>query len=180
MIQFHLLQLIQNALFAVIGLWMGMNVRIVDIMHKLYSIKGYEGLYSITKNGKIWSHYGKGRWLKLYEDHEKYIITYLCKNKRVKTLRVHRLVAQTFIPNPENKAQINHKDCNPSNNNINNLEWATRIENMQHALRMGRLTRSKEQRKRMSEIRKGRKHSEETRRKISETLRRNVLILQGV
>lgn len=50
---------------------------------------------------------------------------------------VHRLVAQSFIPNPENKPQINHKDGCPTNNNKDNLEWVNNSENMLHAYKIG-------------------------------------------
>lgn len=49
-------------------------------------------------------------------------------------LSVHRLVAEAFIPNPDNKPEVNHKDTNPSNNTKDNLEWVTRAENMEHYL----------------------------------------------
>lgn len=50
----------------------------------------------------------------------------------VKSVKVHRLVAKTFIPNPHNKPQVNHKDLNPSNNHVDNLEWVTNDENQAH------------------------------------------------
>lgn len=56
---------------------------------------------------------------------------------KIKTVTVHKLVAIAFIPNPKNKPQINHIDGNPNNNYANNLEWATALENIQHAFRTG-------------------------------------------
>ena len=61
-----------------------------------------------------------------------YINVGLTKNKKKKTLQVHRLVALTFIENPENKPQVNHKDKDATNNNITNLEWNTSKENCIH------------------------------------------------
>lgn len=68
---------------------------------------------------------------------EGYCIIYTREWARKRTLKFHRLVAQTFIPNPENKPQINHIDGNKLNNSVDNLEWCTHTENMQHAHRTG-------------------------------------------
>ena len=62
---------------------------------------------------------------------------YKCVRLAGQTYRVHRLVAMAFIPNPENKPQVNHIDGNKQNNNLNNLEWVTNQENVQHAFKIG-------------------------------------------
>jgi len=63
-------------------------------------------------------------------------------NKKAKSYRVHRLVAKAFIPNPDNKPYVNHKDCNKGNNNVDNLEWVTPEENSQKAVEEGRWSNS--------------------------------------
>ena len=57
---------------------------------------------------------------------------------------IHRLVAKAFLPNPQNKPFINHKDCNPSNNRVENLEWCTPQENTDYMISLGRNKRTKE------------------------------------
>ena len=56
--------------------------------------------------------------------------------------KIHRLVAQTYIPNPMNKPQVNHIDCDKTNNNINNLEWCTNRENVIHAMKNGMIAKN--------------------------------------
>ncbi len=66
---------------------------------------------------------------------KKYAIVSIYENGKQKHLYVHRLVAKAFLPNPNNKPQVNHIDGNPKNNNASNLEWVTGSENMIHAYR---------------------------------------------
>ena len=101
-------------------------------------IQGYEGLYSITKEGEIWSHITH-KHLKTSLSGKGYKATKLSFEGKSITVRIHRLVAQTYIPNPENKPQVNHIDGNKLNNHVSNLEWVTGYENMYHAKNTGLL-----------------------------------------
>lgn len=97
-------------------------------------IKDYEGIYQITDTGKVYSLRYK-RFIYTSIDRYGYEQCLLYKNGKHKTKKVHRLVAESFIPNPENKPQINHKDGIRNNNSLDNLEWATNSENQYHSYR---------------------------------------------
>lgn len=99
-------------------------------MFKIREIVGFEDYY-INEEGRIFNKKMqelKGKWV----DNTGYYQIVLRKNKKRKHVRIHRLVALTFIPNPDNLPQVNHKDGNKLNNNIDNLEWCTNSENTQH------------------------------------------------
>jgi hypothetical protein len=101
-------------------------------------IKGYEGLYQISNLGNIKSTVRtKDRILKKAFDKCGYQIVSLCLNKKKSTKTVHRLVALNFLG--ESKLQVNHKDCNKSNNKIENLEYVTALENIRHAIKNNRV-----------------------------------------
>ena len=95
-------------------------------------IKNYEGLYEVSALGNVRNARTK-HILKQFPNNKGYLRLHLCKNGKAKWHRVHRLVAQRFIPNPLNKPEVNHKDGNKLNNCIWNLEWSTPSENNQHA-----------------------------------------------
>lgn len=94
-------------------------------------IKGFEGLYQVSNLGRVKS-LKKDIIMKPSKHREGYLYYILRKQGR-KTFKAHRLVAITFIPNPESKPEVNHKDGNKKNNSADNLEWLTRSENAIHA-----------------------------------------------
>lgn len=112
-------------------------------MEQWKDIKGYEGLYKINQNGDIYSFYKK-RLMKP-SPNAGYLKTCLTKYEVHKYLFIHRLIAQHFIPNPENKSFINHINGIKNDNRIENLEWCTASENLFHAYRVcGRVVNNKQ------------------------------------
>lgn len=110
-------------------------------------IVGYEGAYEISSLGRVKSlsrilplnRFGgtcrhiKERIIKQIADKFGYCRVGLFKDKKAKILPVHRLVAFAFLENPDNKETVNHKNGNPSDNSLMNLEWSTYKENIQHS-----------------------------------------------
>ena len=101
------------------------------------NIEGYENLYQISSIGRVRSldrfdsigRFIKGKILKPRIDKDGYHCIFLSKNGTQKPFKIHRLVAQAFIPNPDNKPCIDHVKCVRSDNRLENLRWATHKEN---------------------------------------------------
>lgn len=87
-------------------------------------ISGYEGLYAITEHGEVWS-YKRKKFLSPGVQPNGYLRVVLLKGHNRKNYSIHRLVAEAFIPNPNDWPIVNHKDENKANNDISNLEWCT-------------------------------------------------------
>ena len=123
-------------------------------------IKDYEGLYQVSNLGRVKSlnyrRTGKARLRKLFEDKDGYSIVVLSKNGKKDTYKVHRLVAETFIPNPENKPCINHKIQGDEGKKMNmvffkkdgtvdvertTIEWTTVKENNKYGNRIERIAK---------------------------------------
>lgn len=104
---------------------------------------GYEELYQVSNLGKVRSFPRKGthtkkiNLLKPSKNKKGYLQVSLSKNKNRKTISIHRLVAQTFIDNPNNLPQVNHIDGNKLNNCVDNLEWCTNEYNMKESIKLG-------------------------------------------
>ena len=107
----------------------------------------YEGLYEVSSYGRVRSldkydsmnRFLRGRILRLFTDGLGYLRAQLYSNSKRKSFLVHRLVAQAFIPNPDNLPQVNHRDENPSNDNVDNLEWCDGKYNVNYGTRIDRI-----------------------------------------
>lgn len=100
-------------------------------------IPEYEGLYQVSNLGRIKS-LRRNKLMSLNTGSIEYYQVKLTKNKVIRSYLLHRLVAITFIPNPSNLKEINHKDSNKLNNYIDNLEWVTSKQNTKHSYDSGR------------------------------------------
>ena len=102
-------------------------------------IEGYEGKYLVSSFGRVKSMPNKvwnsERILKPLK--QTYSTIDLCKDAKVKKLTIHRIVAKTFIPNNENKPDVNHINGDKHDNRLENLEWVTKSENQKHAAKLG-------------------------------------------
>ena len=120
------------------------------------TIEGFEGLYEVSNLGRVRSldrvrkaGYGstanvKGKILTPHcLNGRKYYIVTLCRNEVGKHYLIHRLVATAFIDNPYNLPAVNHKDENPSNNNVSNLEWCDRKYNVNYGTARDRISRTR-------------------------------------
>lgn len=144
-------------------------------------IEGYEGIYQVSSEGRVKSlnyhRTGQERILKASCSGWGYPFVNLCKDGKKKTHRVHRLVAIAFIENPDNLPEINHKDEDKANNNVDNLEWCNRKYNVNYGTHN----------QRMAEALRGENHylygkhlSEETKKKMSESLSKPVMCIHKI
>ena len=161
-------------------------------MERWLSVVGFEGFYAVSENGVVKSldryfqnqgttHHKKERLLKQNTNHTGHKVVVLCKDGKTYPRFVHRLVAEAFIPNPDNKPVVDHIDTNPSNNSVDNLRWVTTRENCMNPLTRVHNSESKmghpcylshhteETKRKLSELKKGKKLSEEHKRKLSES-----------
>ena len=101
------------------------------------SIAGYEGLYEVSDLGRVKSlgnnKSKKEKILKPWNDGWGYLKVDLCKDGHAKSVKVHRLIAEAFIPNPQGLETVNHKDEDKTNNVASNLEWMTRADNKRYS-----------------------------------------------
>ena len=115
-------------------------------MEEWRDIKGYEGLYQVSSWGRVksfnYKNTGKEGIFTMKPDNRGYLIVTLYKNEKRKHYSMHKLVAEAFIPNPNNLPYINHKDEDKTNNYVENLEWCTPEYNNTYGTKIKRQSNS--------------------------------------
>ena len=115
----------------------------MEIWKNVGEIKGFENFfdYEVSTMGRVKSlKRGKEKIMKIGIGSDGYMVIRLCSNGKYKTIKVHKLIALAFIPNNDkNKDQINHIDEDKSNNNVDNLEWCSRVYNNNYGTRTERM-----------------------------------------
>lgn len=100
------------------------------MMENWKDIEGYDGDYQVSSLGRIKSFKnGKEKILKLQKQKTGYLTINLCKNGKMKNSRINRLVAEAFIPNPENLPEVDHINSDKTDNRVENLQWISHVEN---------------------------------------------------
>lgn len=148
---------------------------VVEVVRK--PVKGYEGYYevdqfgrvysvdrvvSVEDNGRVYNKPLKGKQMKQSVHTKGYKTVSLTKDGKTKTVFVHRIVAEAFIPNTKNLPMVNHKDEDKTNNFVENLEWCTNEYNLNYG----------NARRKQAKSLKGRKHTEEEKTKISASMKK--------
>ena len=100
-------------------------------------VEGTYGALEVSDLGRVRSNLRDGRILKTQRDNKGYHRLRMTIRRERRSFKLHRLVAQAFVPNPENKPQVNHIDGNKDNNAASNLEWVSNVENAHHAISNG-------------------------------------------
>ena len=126
-------------------------------------VAGYEGFYQVSNKGNVRSVARKdsigrkcgGRVRKPMYHRHGYLQVDMYKNGKVKRKYIHRLVAESFIPNPKGFLEINHKDESKSNNRVENLEWCTREHNMNHGTLIERSSQARSKKVKAINIKTG-------------------------
>lgn len=105
-------------------------------------IEGFDH-YFVTKDGKVWSNYSK-KFLKQIEDKDGYLEVCLRSSDRQKNFRVHRLVAEAYLENPDQLPVVHHRDNDKQNNCVDNLKWCDVSYNTKEAYKIGALSQKGE------------------------------------